>query len=166
MKNFLKIFLSIVVVFVLASAGRFFYLLNLYQQKTANSVVVVNQNLSNSVCVKGNCFSVELATTDAQREKGLMFRTELDKNKGMIFIFDSDGIYPFWMKNTLIPLDIIWIGSNNKIIFIGKNIQPCKTAICQVITPSASAKYVLEINAGISKEISLEIGDDMTINTK
>jgi hypothetical protein len=111
-----------------------------------------------------HCFSVELAKTDAEREKGLMNRTELDKNKGMLFIFDKEGIYPFWMKNTLIPLDMIWIDGSGKVVFIAQNVQPCKTLICPVTVPSASAKYVLEINAGISKEFGIKTGDEVKLN--
>ena len=95
-----------------------------------------------------------------------MYRTELDKDKGMLFIFDKEGIYPFWMKNTLIPLDMIWIDSSNKVVFISQNVQPCKSLICPVIIPSASAKYVLEINAGICEELGLKIGDEVEIKIK
>jgi len=111
-----------------------------------------------------NCFSVEIAKTETQREKGLMDRKELDKDKGMLFIFEKEGIYPFWMKNTLIPLDIIWINSNNKVVFFSQNVQPCKSLICPSVVPSTKAKYVLEVNAGISEKIGLKIGDESNIN--
>lgn len=61
------------------------------------------------VCTDKVCFSVELARTTQEHEQGLMYRTELAPHEGMLFIFDSPGIYSFWMKNTLIPLDIIWL---------------------------------------------------------
>lgn len=94
--------------------------------------------------------------------QGLMERQSLNKNEGMLFIFKQEGIYPFWMKNTLIPLDIIWISKEKKIVFINKNSQPCGTADCPIINPGVKAKYVLEINAGISEEIGLETGDPAT----
>ena len=112
-----------------------------------------------SVCIKGNCFQVEIAQSSAQRDKGLMYRNKLDKNKGMFFIFEKEGIYPFWMKNTLIPLDMIWIDNNNKIVFISQNVQPCKNFICPSIIPVVKAKYVLEVNGGICQEINLKVGD-------
>ena len=62
------------------------------------------------------------------------------------------------MKNTLIPLDIIWINTNKEIVFIKENVQPCGESLCQSINPAKSAKYVLEINGGISKEIGLSVG--------
>jgi uncharacterized membrane protein (UPF0127 family) len=119
---------------------------------------------SGSVCIKERCFFVELAKTDAERGKGLMYRNELDKNKGMLFIFDKEAIYPFWMKNTLIPLDMIWADSNGKVVFISQNVQPCKSLICPSVMPSAKAKYVLEINAGIAEENGLKLGDELKLN--
>jgi uncharacterized membrane protein (UPF0127 family) len=58
-----------------------------------------------------NTISVEIADTPTERQTGLMNRKSMDKNSGMLFIFEQDGVYPFWMKNTLIPLDMIWINS-------------------------------------------------------
>lgn len=114
------------------------------------------------VCFKLNCFNVSLALTSYEQSKGLMFVEHLDDDKGMLFVFQEDGIYPFWMKDTLIPLDIIWIDSNNKVIFISRNTQPC-TLTCDSINPEKQARYVLEINAGIADRIGLAVGDDITI---
>ena len=125
---------------------------------------VTKQSIGNQICFGGNCFFVEIAKSSAEREKGLMYRENMDKDKGMFFIFDKEGLYPFWMKNTLIPLDIIWIDGNNKIVFIGENAQPCKTLICPITNSSVIAKYVLEINANISKNIGLKVGDFVNIN--
>jgi uncharacterized membrane protein (UPF0127 family) len=116
-----------------------------------------------SVCINNNCFSVEIARTEVLRDRGLMYRTQLDKDKGMFFIFDKEGIYPFWMKNTLIPLDMIWIDGDNNIVFIGENIQPCKNIICPVINPLTNANYVLEVNAGITKDLGIKVGDIVNI---
>jgi len=125
---------------------------------------VTQQSSSNRVCFEENCFQVELARTQAEKEKGLMFRKQLDKGRGMLFIFDREGIYPFWMKNTLIPLDIIWIDAAGKVVFISQNVQPCKSVICPTIIPPAKAKYILEVNAGICKELGLKLGDGLNIS--
>ena len=114
------------------------------------------------VCFKNNCFNVSLALTPEEQSKGLMFVNHLDDDRGMLFVFDKDGIYPFWMKNTLIPLDIIWIDSNNKVVFMSKDAQPCKLT-CDPINPEEQARYVLEINADISDKIGLAVGDNVTI---
>jgi len=125
-----------------------------------------HQNINNKVCFGSHCFFVELAKTEGERERGLMDRTLLDKDKGMLFIFDKEGIYPFWMKNTLIPLDIIWLDGSGKVVFIGNNIQPCKSFICPSVIPAVNAKYVLEVNANIAESIGLGVGDLAVMNIK
>ena len=117
----------------------------------------------NQVCINDNCFYVELATTPDERALGLMFREHLDPDKGMLFIFEEEGVHPFWMKNTLIPLDIIWISEDKEVVFISKNTQPCKTDICPSINPGKKARYVLEVNGGVSDKIGLNVGDKALI---
>ena len=124
------------------------------------------QSTENQICFNSTCFTVELAKTTAEQEKGLMNRTELQKDKGMLFIFNNEGLYQFWMKNTLIPLDMIWMDGNNKIVFMAQNVQPCKTMICPNINPLVNAKYVLEINAGVAAENGIKAGDIATIKIK
>ncbi len=93
-----------------------------------------------------------------------MFREKLDLDKGMLFIFEEEGEYSFWMKNTLIPLDIIWINKAKEVVFISGNTQPCQEEYsCSSINPGKNAKYVLEINAGIAEKIGLKVGDKITI---
>lgn len=122
-----------------------------------------------SVCLNKFCFEVEVAETQIELSRGLMFRKNLDQNKGMLFVFEKEGNYPFWMKNTLIPLDIIWIDKDSKVVFISENNLPClpaqagKDSACPLISPNRSAKYVLEINSGILKKIGLKAGDSVVI---
>ena len=113
-------------------------------------------------CLKEKCFSIEIAKTQEERSRGLMFREELDSGSGMLFIFPDDGIHGFWMKNTFIPLDIIWI-NNGKIVYIAKNMQPCKET-CDSIFPDKNSRYVLEINAGLSEKLGLKAGDEVSLN--
>ena len=117
----------------------------------------------NQVCFKDYCFSVELAMTPEEREKGLMFRKNLDSDKGMLFIFDKEGKHGFWMKNTLIPLDIIWINNDREVVFINEKTQPCKENDCPIIKPTKDAKYVLEINEGLSEKNGLSVGNKVYI---
>ena len=123
---------------------------------------IVNSN-KNMVCFSENCFKVEIASTSEELSKGLMFRENLEKNSGMLFIFPENGIYGFWMKNTLIPLDIIWINSNKEIVFIKDNALPCKTEICETYSSDEKALYVLELNSGTADKIGLEIGDEVEL---
>ena len=122
-------------------------------------------NSAGQVCFDKNCFVVKLAKTETERERGLMNVTQLDKNKGMLFIFEKEGDYPFWMKNTLIFLDIIWIDKNGKVVFVKENAEPCLPADgageqknCPAINPGVQAKYVLEINAGLAQKFGIKVG--------
>lgn len=115
----------------------------------------------NKVCFKGTCFKVKLALTPIEQEKGLMFRSNLDLDEGMFFIFQEEGIYSFWMKNTLIPLDIIWMNEKGEIIFISGNTVPCRDNFCPAIGPDKKAKYVLEINGGLGQKLGMKIGDSL-----
>lgn len=158
MKAYLEIILLIVA--VIAFGYLFFY--------SADILLSPNtpQNLENQVCFGSDCFYVKLAKTNAEKEKGLMFVKQMDLNNGMLFIFDQIGVYPFWMENTLIPLDIVWIDQNQKVVFIAQDVQPCKTFICPITNASVKAKYVLEINGGVSKKIGLKIGDTAEFRIK
>jgi len=105
--------------------------------------------------VDGLDFNLEVAQTEEEREKGLMFRKSLDPDGGMIFIFEKPDQYAFWMKNTLIPLDIIWLDEHKKIIdFIIA--EPCEKDPCRQLSHAGLAKYVVEIPAG---NFTGEIGD-------
>lgn len=118
----------------------------------------------NTVCIKEECFNVEVAQTSEERQRGLMFRESLGADEGMFFVFDGQGTYPFWMKNTLIPLDIIWIDNNLKIVHIASNVQPCESDPCPSVIPGAEATYVLEIASGRATEVGIQIGDEALIN--
>ena len=111
------------------------------------------------VCFSDQCFEVEVSQTLAERMKGLQFRKSLEKNAGMLFIFSESGKHSFWMKDTFIPLDMIWLDRDKKIVTIVPNILPCTTAQCPVYAPDKNALYVLEINAGVSIEKNLKVGD-------
>lgn len=107
----------------------------------------------------------EVADTGAKRTKGLMFRESLEENMGMIFIFPMASNYKFWMANTLIPLDIIWINENFEITYINKDTPPCtKTgkaqSYCTSYGPSNNKdKYILEVNAGFTEKNKIEVGN-------
>ncbi len=128
------------------------------KEKTNKAPAGNETTKENQVCFNEHCFVVELAKTPAERARGLMFREKMDKDKGMLFIFDSEELNSFWMKNTLIPLDIIWIDENKEVVFLKENFLPCLEENCETVSPSERAKYVLEVNAGIAKEIGLAPG--------
>ena len=113
------------------------------------------------VCTKDICISAELATTDKARQKGLMFRKSMPQDRGMLFVFDKEAVYNFWMKNTRFPLDIIWIDQTKKIVDIYEYALPCKD-VCKTIVPQAAALYVLEVNAGFTKRHGINISDSLS----
>ncbi|MBN2459693.1 DUF192 domain-containing protein [Candidatus Woesearchaeota archaeon] len=116
------------------------------------------------VCFEQACFEVEVADEPGERAQGLMHRESLDESKGMLFIFEQQETYSFWMKNTLIPLDIIWIDEKQKVVHIARNAQPCTGQECPSINPGAQAKYALEINANLSERKGISVGDTTRIS--
>ncbi len=112
-------------------------------------------------CIGQACYQVEIARDDAARAKGLMFHKPLAGDEGMLFVFDREGIYPFWMKNMTFPIDIIWIGRDKKIVHIGANVPPCTEAPCASYSPGAPAFYVLEIPAGDAARKGIKPGDQV-----
>lgn len=104
-------------------------------------------------------FLVELATTEEQWKVGLMGRTSLASDAGMLFVFPADLPVVFWMKNMTIPLDLIYINSNGSITQILENVQPCKTEPCDLYPANPPAQYVLEVNARTAAKRGIAIGD-------
>lgn len=106
---------------------------------------------------------VEIADDNRERENGLMNREKLDENSGMLFVFDEENFQSFWMKNTLIPLDIIFIDENLKIVDVNHGV-PCKIEDCEIYSSGKPARYVLEANAKFTLKNGIGIGDDVLIS--
>lgn len=117
-----------------------------------------------SVTLQGHRFTTELAVSDAQREHGLMDRTALAADHSMLFVFPDSQPRAFWMKNTLIPLDILYFSKDRKLVAMQLNAQPCKADPCGIY-PSGDkeATYVLEVAAGTAGRIGLKLGDELTV---
>ena len=103
-------------------------------------------------------FQIEIADTPAKRELGLQYRKELAADRGMIFLFPAPSVQSFWMKNTPLPLDMIFIGSDRKIVGIVEQTVPFSLDSRSVGTPS---QFVLEINGGLSKRLGIGAGDSV-----
>jgi len=121
------------------------------------------KNNSPKAIINGKTINLELANTAQEQEQGLMYRNELDENSAMLFIFQDEQIRSFWMKNTLIPLDIIFIDSNNMIVDI-QAAEPCKSDPCINYVSKYPAKYVLEVNQGYSERNNISIGDKLDMH--
>ena len=110
---------------------------------------------------KNGCtFTVELALTPEEQEKGLMYRRSLDPDGGMLFIFDRDEIRSFWMRNTLIPLDMVFVNSSMKVVSIYEFAKPGDET---GILSGAPARYVLEVNGGRTASCRIKPGMKMKV---
>ncbi len=113
----------------------------------------------------GHVLSLEIAATPQERAQGLMGRPSLPLNQAMLFVFESEGTWGFWMKNTLIPLDILWINSALEVVDIQTMVpEPGKSdAALTRYSPRAPARYALEMNAGLATAYQLSQGMRVTI---
>lgn len=133
----IKIFLLISIIIILCLG---FFLL---QEKRQNTLILILPD--------GREISVEIADDQEERQTGLMFRQELSDNAGMFFIFPEEKELSFWMKNTFIPLDIIFLDKDLKILNIDKA-EPCQQDPCELYKSDGAAQYVLEINQRLGLE--------------
>lgn len=109
--------------------------------------------------IHGKRFYVEIAADNASQSRGLMFRESLASDHGMLFVFPRERKQRFWMKNTLIPLDIIYLDSQMRVVNMALGAQPCKKDPCPSYPSYAPARFVLEINAGMANSLGLQQGD-------
>jgi uncharacterized protein len=101
-------------------------------------------------------FAVEMATTPEEQAKGLMFRRSLPEGQGMLFDFHQEQPASFWMKNTYIPLDMIFIRADGRILRIAENTVPLSEAL---VTSGGPVRAVLEVNAGTARKLGIAAGD-------
>lgn len=116
-----------------------------------------------SISINGYNVSMSIASTDEQRIRGLSGLEKLNENQGMLFLFDKPSKQGFWMNKMNFPLDIVWLGSNNKVVHIEKQLEPCKLFLaCPVYNPQVDALYVLELRSGFADSHSIK--NEMIIN--
>jgi uncharacterized membrane protein (UPF0127 family) len=101
-------------------------------------------------------FEIEIADTEEKQKTGLMYRDSMAAIQAMLFTFAKPETQRFWMKNTYLPLDIIYISSDSVIVSIGENTKPFSE---ETVDSNGLAQYVLEVNAGLSKKLNLQAGD-------
>jgi uncharacterized protein len=122
--------------------------------------------LSAQVTINGQNILLEVARTSEEQSTGLMYRTELAANRGMLFVFSPPRPVSFWMKNTLIPLDMVFL-SNGVVKYIGAKIPPCKTSSCPGYGPESKMAIdsVIELRSGRAAELRLKVGDRLKIDS-
>ncbi len=111
--------------------------------------------------ISGHTLYLELAETPQEQAKGLSNRKSLSPQTGMLFVFSNPGRPCFWMKDTLIPLDMLWLDADYKLVYQRQNVQP--SSYPESFCPDQDAKYVLELGANESARLGLEIGNTLTL---
>lgn len=106
--------------------------------------------------IGGHEFTVEVAVTAQEKEIGLMYRPMMSENHGMVFIYPEEGRRALWMKNTFIPLDMLFVDGQNRIVAIHENARPQDLTI---ISPEAPARALIELNAGSVQRLGIAVGD-------
>ena len=106
----------------------------------------------------GAVYSLEVVRTPEEQAQGLMFRESLPPRHGMLFPFPEPGVHSFWMKNTMIPLDIIWLDRNGTVLFVSANTPPCRADPCPNYGPNTTASNVLEIAGGMAVKEGVKVG--------
>jgi uncharacterized membrane protein (UPF0127 family) len=106
----------------------------------------------------GSVYSVELARTPEEHQQGLMYRESLPPQHGMLFLFGEASVQKFWMKNTMIPLDMIWLDRDGRVVFVSADTPPCKADPCAGYGPDTPAVNVLEIAGGLAAKEAVKPG--------
>ena len=106
----------------------------------------------------GAVYRVEVARTPKELAQGLMYRESLPERTGMLFLFSDNAPHRFWMKNTQIPLDIIWMDADGRVLFVSVNTPPCRADPCPSYGPETPASAVLEIAGGMAEKEKVAAG--------
>ncbi len=114
--------------------------------------------------IKGVVVRIEVADSMSEKAQGLMYRKDLPENEGMLFVYSNESRQTYWMKNTLIPLDMIWINANKEVVHIEHSAPPCQKTPCPTYGTPYPAQYVLELNGGWSIEHGLAQGDRISFS--
>lgn len=118
-----------------------------------------------TVTLRGQVYRVEIADSDSERARGLMYRDQMDADAGMLFLFERQEAQAFWMKNTKIPLDILYFDEGWKLVGWSLDTPPCSLGDqCPSYPSQAPARYVLELNAGTAARIGAQFGDSLMVN--
>lgn len=146
-KNILAVIIlgAVALIYMLSSTGDTTF--SGYQKKSAK--------------INNKEITLYLANTEKRQELGLGGTKELKRDAGMLFLFDKDDFWSIWMKDMLIPIDVIWLNEKYEVIYIVPNMRP--EDYPKIYTPSTLARYVIEVNSGFVKENSIEIGQKFEI---
>ena len=145
LKKLNKIYAAVLVVILLVTTiGGYYYFLRPLRMT--------------SIMIGGIVLTVELAETSSEQVKGLSDRNALPSDHGMLFVFDHEDYWGFWMKDMKFPLDIIWFDATRDAVFIETNLQACSPNSCPVYIPTAKSMYVLEVDSGFVAAHDVALG--------
>lgn len=116
-----------------------------------------------AVLPSGQVYRLEVALTPDAQAHGLMFRESLREKSGMIFLFSDGQPHRFWMKNTMIPLDIIWMDAAGQVVFVSADTPPCTVDPCPSYGPNHPIASVLEIGGGMAKKEGVTVGSHIRL---
>jgi hypothetical protein len=164
----LRAFMGLVTVLVVGSTFVTSPILTMAQQansETVNTTTYATTAASTTahIMIGGVVLTVELAETAISQNKGLSGRPSLPSDHGMLFVFDHQSYWSFWMTDMKFPLDIIWFNSTHQVVFLEPNLPPCTAQDCPVITPTFKAMYVLEVNSGFAAAHKIRLGTKFTL---
>jgi uncharacterized membrane protein (UPF0127 family) len=106
----------------------------------------------------GKVLQTEVMVSDEDRAMGLMFRSSLPLDHGMLFVFEVPDFHGIWMKNCRFPIDILWLDEDKRIVHVAESVPPCKADPCPVYSPMRKASYVVELNAGQARREKAVVG--------
>lgn len=116
-----------------------------------------------TVTARGQAFIAEVADTDSERARGLMYRQSLAKDRCMFFLYDEDGHHAIWMKNCLISLDVVWVKQDGTVAEVAEHVPPASPMLSEGSIPTyggaVPARYFVEFAAGTVRRIGLKVGD-------
>ncbi len=121
--------------------------------------VLLKPTNATRIMIRGVVLNVEIAKTPSDQARGLSGRDSMRPESGMLFVFQAESTWGFWMKDMKFSLDIIWFNSNRQAVFVEENLQPCSPNYCPVYTPPINALYVLEVDAGFVRAHGVSLGD-------
>jgi uncharacterized membrane protein (UPF0127 family) len=153
----MKILIDCIVIVALILAGYFVY----DQYGVAIKNTFFSEHHYNTLYVGKTPVNVTVADDDAERKQGLGGIRELGEKEGKLFIFEKSARHGFWMKDMIIPIDIIWVDDNLKVVFIAENVQP--DTYPSIYAPTSDARFVLETNAHFVSSFRVSVGDLVTL---
>jgi uncharacterized membrane protein (UPF0127 family) len=116
-----------------------------------------------AILPSGAVYRLELALNPEDQAQGLMYRENLPEKTGMLFVFPETAPHHFWMKNTMIPLDMIWMDETGRVVFVSANTPPCEADPCPTYGPDTPVRLVLEIAGGKAAAEKVAVGSSIRI---